>query len=69
MTQNCLELIEYINESGLLKDHDISEIKLWEKICCSNFGQVHDAKNRLIIPCLSFDFVEMFLCVLKNSYI
>ena len=32
MTQNCLELIEYINESGLLKDHDISEIELWETL-------------------------------------
>ena len=32
MTQNCLELIEYINESGLLKVHDISEIELWETL-------------------------------------
>jgi hypothetical protein len=32
MTQSCLELIEYINESGLLKVHDISEIELWETL-------------------------------------
>ena len=32
MTQNCLGLIEYINESGLLIEHSISEIELWETL-------------------------------------
>ena len=32
MTQNCLGLIEYINESGLLNEHSISEIELWETL-------------------------------------
>ena len=32
MTQNCLGLIEYIYESGLLIEHSISEIELWETL-------------------------------------
>ena len=38
-----------------------------KKICRWNFGQVHDAKNRLMIPCLSFDLVNIvYLCPLKK---
>ena len=36
MTQNCLGLIEYINESGLLIEHSISEIELWETLDKNN---------------------------------
>ena len=49
MTQNCLELIEYINESGLLKVHDISEIELWETLDENNFFVIN-----LLLFCVIF---------------
>jgi hypothetical protein len=40
MTQNCLGLIEYIYESGLLIEHSISEIELWETLDENNGHEI-----------------------------